>query len=120
MYVNDNTPNGLNGNAGDLLNFASGGPANCCGFYQPSFSLVNSFKTDPATGLPLLETWNEFDVKNDQGIASTSPFTPYSGTLDPRLDYTVGRRADLLPGLGNHARGNLDCFTIKDGPIHPH
>ncbi len=104
MSVNDNAPNGLNGNAGDLLNFASGGPANCCGFYQPSFSLVNSFKTDPATGLPLLETWNEFDVKNDQGIASTSPFTPYSGTLDPRLDYTVGRRGipyldwGIMPG----------------------
>ncbi len=92
MTVNDNAPNGLNGRAGDLLNFASSGPANCCGFNQPSFSLVNSFKTDPETGLPLLDTWNNEDVKNDQGIASSSPFTPYEGTLDPRLDYTAGRR----------------------------
>ena len=46
MSVNDNG-NGLNGNAGDVLNFASGGgPATCCGFNQPSFSLVNSYKTD--------------------------------------------------------------------------
>ncbi len=38
MSVNDNA-NGLNGNAGDVLNFASGGgPAGCCGFNQPSFS----------------------------------------------------------------------------------
>lgn len=104
MSVNDNAPDGLNGNAGDVLNFASGGPANCCGFYQPSFSLVNSFKTDPLTGLPLLDTWNNEDVKNDQGIASTSPFSPYTGTLDPRLDYTVGRRGipyldwGIMPG----------------------
>lgn len=103
MSVNDNS-SGYNGNAGDVLNFASGGPANCCGFYQPSFSLVNSFKTDPSTGLPLLDTWNDSDITNDQGIASTSPFTPYSGTLDPRLDYTAGRRGipyldwGIMPG----------------------
>jgi hypothetical protein len=103
MSVNDNG-SGLNGNAGDILNFFSGGPANCCGFYQPSFSLVNSFKTDAASGLPLLDTWNDSDVTNDQGIASTSAFTPYSGTLDPRLDYTTGRRGipyldwGIMPG----------------------
>ncbi|HEX8040520.1 MAG TPA: RagB/SusD family nutrient uptake outer membrane protein, partial [Chryseosolibacter sp.] len=103
MSVNDNS-SGYNGNAGDVLNFASGGPANCCGFYQPSFSLVNSFKTDPSTGLPLLDNWNDSDITNDQGIASTSPFTPYSGTLDPRLDYTAGRRGipyldwGIMPG----------------------
>jgi hypothetical protein len=91
MTVHDNA-NGANGNAGDVLNFGSGGPATCCGFYQPSFSLVNSFKTDPLTGLPLLDTWNDSDVKNDQGIASDAPFTPYTGTLDARLDYTAGRR----------------------------
>lgn len=104
MSVNDNAVDGLNGRAGDLLNFASGGPANCCGFNQPSFSLVNSFKTDPVTGLPLLDTWNDMDITNDQGISSTSPFTPYDGTLDPRLDYTVGRRGvpyldwGIMPG----------------------
>jgi hypothetical protein len=103
MSVHDNA-DGANGNAGDVLNFASGGPSTCCGFYQPSFSLVNSFKTDPVTGLPLLDTWNDLDVKNDQGIASDAPFTPYTGTLDPRLDYTAGRRGipyldwGIMPG----------------------
>jgi starch-binding outer membrane protein, SusD/RagB family len=103
MSVNDNA-SGANGNAGDVLNFASGGPANCCGFYQPSFSLVNSYKTDAATGLPLLDTWNDSDITNDQGVASTSPFTPYAGTLDPRLDHTAGRRGipyldwGIMPG----------------------
>ncbi len=104
MSVNDNDPDGMNGRVGDLLNFASGGPANCCGFNQPSFSLVNSFKTDPVTGLPLLDTWNDSDVTNDQGIPSSDPFTAYDGTLDPRLDYTAGRRGipyldwGIMPG----------------------
>jgi hypothetical protein len=81
-----------NGNPGDILNFPVGGPTTCCGFYQPSFSLVNSYKTDASTGLPLLDTWNESNITNDQGISSTEPFTPYTGSLDPRLDFTVGRR----------------------------
>lgn len=103
MSVNDNA-DGANGNVGDVLNFSSGGPANCCGFYQPSFSLVNSFKTDPVTGLPLLDTWNNSDITNDQGVPSDAPFTPYTGTLDPRLDYTTGRRGipyldwGIMPG----------------------
>lgn len=91
MTVQDGAK-GQNGNIGDLLNFPYGGPATCCGFYQPSFSLVNSYKTDPATGLPLLNTWNDADMTNDQNLSSDDPFTPYTGTVDPRLDFTVGRR----------------------------
>jgi|SRR5665647_532191 len=104
MTVNDGS-GGANSNVGDILNFPYGGQTNCCGFYQPTFSLVNSFKTDPLTGLPLLNTWNDSDVKNDQGIASTEPFTPYTGTLDPRLDWTAGRRGipfldwGIMPGM---------------------
>ena len=90
MSVHDGS-NGFNGNAGDALNNPVGGPTTCCGFNQPSFSLVNSFKTD-ANGLPLLDTWNDNDVTNDQGLSATDPFTPYQGNLDPRLDWTVGRR----------------------------
>lgn len=103
MSVNDNS-GGANGDAGDLLNYPQGGPGSCCIFYQPSFSLVNSFKTDPGTGLPLLDSWNDENMKSDQGIASNEPFTPYTGTVDSRLDYTVGRRGipyldwGIMPG----------------------
>lgn len=103
MSVQSGT-NGSNGNAGDVLTMPIGGPSSCCGFYQPSFSLVNSFQTDPATGLPLIDTFNNVAVKNDQGILSSEPFTPSEQTLDPRLDYTVGRRGipyldwGLMPG----------------------
>ncbi len=75
------------------------GPGNCCGFFQPSFTFVNSFRTD-AIGLPLLDnSYNAPDnqVKNDFGLESEDPFSPDNGPLDPRLDHTTGRRG--LPYL---------------------
>lgn len=80
-------------------NTGPSGPGNCCGFYQPSFSFVNSFRTD-ANGLPLLdESYNTGanQVKNDMGLETSDSFTPDSGNLDPRVDHTAGRRG--LPYL---------------------
>lgn len=101
MSVKDGA-NGANGNTANGEGYAGpyGGPYPSFGFYQPSFSLVNSFKTDPQTGLPLIETFNNSDIKNDQGLASTDPFTPYTGTVDSRLDWTVGRRGIPLLDWG--------------------
>lgn len=102
--VNDGA-DGENGNYGDVLNFPyTGGPGECCGFFQPSQELVNSFRTD-ANGLPLLDgSYNSAanQVKNDQGIPSDQPFTPDAGRLDPRLDHTVGRRGIPYLDWGNH------------------
>ncbi len=105
MSVNDGA-NAGNANAGDVLNFPyNGGPGTCCGFYQPSYSLVNAYKTDPITGLPDPVHYNDVDMKNDEGLKSKDPFTPYAGTVDPRLDWTVGRRGipylDWGPDPGN-------------------
>ncbi|MEO5997488.1 MAG: RagB/SusD family nutrient uptake outer membrane protein [Chitinophagaceae bacterium] len=83
---------GANGNQGDVLNQPLTAGATGGGALQPSFSLVNSFKTDAVTGLPLLDTYNETDMTNDQGLKASDPFTPYTGTVDPRLDNTVARR----------------------------
>lgn len=50
-------------------------------FFYGSQNLVNAFRTNPATGLPYLDgTFNDVDVTEN-----------YDGTLDPRLDFTVGR-----------------------------
>jgi len=93
-----NTGSVLNANPEFDLNFpyntGPAGPGNCCGFFQPSFTFVNAFRTD-ANGLPLLDkTYNGAanEVKNDMGVASGAAFTPDAGNLDPRLDHTVGRR----------------------------
>jgi hypothetical protein len=90
-----------NGNQGGTLNYQ--GPNGwCCGFYQPTQDLVNTFQT--SGGLPLLDTYNQTDVANDAGIESGAPFTMHTGPLDPRVDYTAGRRGinynnwDINPG----------------------
>jgi hypothetical protein len=106
MAVGDNS-GGANGNPGDILNFPAAGPATCCGFYQPSFSLVDAFKTSATTGLPLLD--GSFDntlLASDQGVdANSVTYFPDSVTpLDARLDWTAGRRGipfldwGIMPG----------------------
>ncbi len=100
--VNDGGQGIWNGSTGNRLNhpYAADAPGGgCCGFFQPSQNLVNAFKTD-ATGLPLLDTFNDVDVINDQDIPSDQPFTPYTGNIDPRLDWTVGRRGIEYLGWG--------------------
>ncbi|MBR9855881.1 MAG: RagB/SusD family nutrient uptake outer membrane protein [Algicola sp.] len=100
--VNDGGDGYINGNRGNRLNhpYSNDAPGGgCCGFFQPSQNLVNAFKTD-ANGLPLLDTFNDVDVTNDQGIPSEDPFDPYTGNLDPRLDWTVGRRGIEYLGWG--------------------
>ncbi|MBN3584290.1 RagB/SusD family nutrient uptake outer membrane protein [Algoriphagus aestuarii] len=90
-----NTGSVNNANPEFDLNFPyNGGPGGCCGFFQPSFSFVNSFRTN-ANGLPLIDgSYNDpsNSVKTDMGLQSDAPFTPDAGNLDPRLDHTVGRR----------------------------
>lgn len=94
MYSVNDGAGGANGNqsSGDGNAGPYGGPFPSYGFYQPSFNLVNSYKTDATTGLPMIATFNNTDVKHDLGVLSSAPFTPYEGTLDSRLDWTVGRR----------------------------
>ena len=111
--------NGLNGNGGNVLNFPSAGPATCCGFFQPSFSFVNAFKTDAVTGLPLLDTYNNSDITNDQGVEADAPFTPYTGTLDPRLDWSAGRRGIPYLDWGIHPGKAWARDQDDGGPYSP-
>jgi starch-binding outer membrane protein, SusD/RagB family len=116
--VNEGTE-GDNGNIGDVLNYPhSGGPGGCCGFHQPSQNLVNAFRTD-ANGLPLLDTYNDQDVKNDQGVSSLDPFTPSTESLDPRLDWTVGRRGIPYLDWGNHPGASWIRAQSYGGPYSP-
>jgi hypothetical protein len=101
MSVNDGAQ-GSNGNIGDILNYPFGGGPNGWGFFQPSQWLVNHFKTDPVTGLPDFDHFNDLNVGNDEGIGSNDHFTPDAGTLDPRLDWTVGRRGVPYLDWGPH------------------
>jgi starch-binding outer membrane protein, SusD/RagB family len=91
--VNDGS-GGQNAGWGEILNFpykSGGSPGGCCGFFQPIQEYVNSFRT--SGGLPLLDnTYNSSPIKNDFGLTPADPFTEDAGPIDPRLDWSVGRR----------------------------
>nr|WKN37889.1 RagB/SusD family nutrient uptake outer membrane protein [Tunicatimonas sp. TK19036] len=85
-------------------NTGPSGPGECCGFFQPSFELVNSYRTN-AAGLPLLDgSYNSSSnaVKDDYGLLSTQAFTPDAGPLDPRLDHSIGRRGIMFLDWQKH------------------
>lgn len=120
-----NTGNVNNSNAYDDLNYpyntGAEGPGNCCGFFQPSFELVNSFRTD-AKGLPLLDGSYNSDaqaVKTDFKVASADPFTPDAGNLDPRLDHSVGRRGIQYLDWRDHPGKNWIRDQTYAGPYSP-
>jgi len=119
--VNDGS-GGVNANYDQVLNFPyNGGPGGCCGFFQPSMELANSYRTT-ALGLPLLDgSYNTGanQVKNDQGVASTAPFTPDAGNLDPRLDWTVGRRGIPYLDWGLHPGAVWIRDQGNGGPFAP-
>ncbi|HTI04531.1 MAG TPA: RagB/SusD family nutrient uptake outer membrane protein [Gemmatimonadales bacterium] len=96
--VNDGEPDGNNANYGERLNLPyAGSPFKCCGFHQPSQNLANAFRVDPVRGLPLMFTdsanWNNRD-------------STYVGrgadTLDPRIDWTIGRDSVPYKDWGMH------------------
>ena len=111
----------FNANSTGALNFPNPGPfGSCCGFYQPTQDLLNAFQTD-ADGLPLLDTYNQQDVASDYGVESAEPFTLHTGNLDPRVDYTVGRRGIDYNGYGEHIGKDWIRATFADisGPYLP-
>jgi hypothetical protein len=79
-----------NGNWGDLLNTPSATGGGGAGFFCPTQYFVNQFKTT-AAGLP---------AASPQNLQLMDPFaepgaTRYTGNIDVRLDWTVGR--DQVP-----------------------
>ncbi len=99
---------GDNANVGDMLGGLYGSaPANCCGFFNPSFDLVNSFRVT-SQGLPMLDgSFRTNPYKSDFGLTGSAKdnyTVDNTLAIDPRLDYTVGRRGvpyhdwGIMPG----------------------
>lgn len=119
--VNDGAPESDNGNWGDILNQPLTVEGQCCGFHKPSYDLVNAYQTD-VNGLPLLDTYQDSQIKNDYyptPVLSTEPFTPYDGPLDPRLDWTIGRRGIPYLDWGVHPGGSWMGVRDYGGPYSP-
>jgi len=118
--VNDGS-GGWNGGYGEVLNFpykSGESPGGCCGFFQPTQEFVNSFRT--SGGLPLLDcSYNSDPVISDQGLAPADPFTEDTGELDPRLDWSVGRRGISYWDWGEHTGSDWVRDQSFAGPYSP-
>lgn len=102
-----------NGNYGDILNFPyNGGPGACCGFYNPSQDLANAYKTD-LNGLPFL------DESYATGNNVSDPTAAYVGTLDPRIDWTMGRKGIPYLDWGAHPGDDWIRNPVNDGHFSP-
>lgn len=123
--ANDGDPGGDNANQGERLNMPNGGHFGCCGFNQPTQNLVNFFRVDPATGLPLSitnpATWNTndnnftaafFDANNVRQAPNLAP-------VDPRLDWTVGREGVPLKDWGLYTVPQYARDLANGGPYSP-
>ncbi|WOK05623.1 RagB/SusD family nutrient uptake outer membrane protein [Imperialibacter roseus] len=102
-------------------NTGANGPGNCCGFFAPTFELANHYRTD-ASGLPLFDrAFNSpaNEVKTDQGLQSDEAFTEDAGNLDPRIDFTIGRRG--IPYLDWQEHPGFDWIRnqANAGPYSP-
>lgn len=107
-----------NSNAGSRLNFPYNSPFLCCGFFQPTQNLVNSYRVD-ANGLPIFDTHNDEMVTHDLSVESDEHFELYSGLLDPRLDWTVGRRGVPYLDWGPHPGIAWVRDPASGGPYSP-
>lgn len=119
--VNDGS-GGWNGGFGEVLNFpykSGASPGGCCGFHQPTQEYVNSFRVD-ASGLPIANyAYNQTPVVNDQGLTPSDPFTEDTGTFDPRLDWSVGRRGIPYLDWGDHTGQDWVRDQSYAGPYSP-
>ena len=117
---NDGTPYGKL-NQFSLLSYPVSPEYGCCGMHLPSQNLVNAFKTDPSTGLPLFDTYN--DNSAPQFYRGEDIDAHPEITVDPRLMHTVafvGRpyKYDVdynLPESGLREGGQYGYFhSIKE------
>ena len=126
-----NTGNVNNANGFDDLNYpyntGSDGPGNCCGFFQPSFSMANAYRVT-ADGFPLLGEQADGTpdyslaanaVKNDFGVSSSAAFTEDANPLDPRIDHTIGRRGIQYLDWIEHPGANWIRSQPYAGPYSP-
>jgi len=88
----------------------------CCAYSAPSFDLFNAFKVDE-NGLPLLDNYQDNLLTADYGILDTEPFTPTDHLLDPRVDWTIGRRGIPFLDWGPMSGSDWMLDQLNMGPF---
>ncbi|MFY0627103.1 MAG: RagB/SusD family nutrient uptake outer membrane protein [Reichenbachiella sp.] len=89
---------------------------NCCDYSGPSFDLFNAFKVD-ANGLPFLDTFQDDLLLEDFLVEFDADFTPTTELLDPRVDWTIGRRGVMFLDWGPYTGNNWPLDPIGMGPF---
>ncbi|HTJ13953.1 MAG TPA: RagB/SusD family nutrient uptake outer membrane protein, partial [Dinghuibacter sp.] len=117
MAANVGNGNISSANQGDMLCFPINSPFGCCGNFDPTLDLGNSYRTD-YNGLPYLDTYNQHPLATDLTLLSNQPFTPDTGYLDPRIDWTIGRRGLPFKDWGIEPGANWDLNRTVVGPYH--
>lgn len=96
-------------NMTSVLSYPMSDGYGCCGMHIPSQELVNAFKTDPATGLPQFDTFNN----PSEDIQSAADLK--GRTIDPRLLHTVA----ILDLPYKYKEGHIVDMTFpREGGIY--
>lgn len=119
--ANDGTNSTTNGNM--EIRGASGknpeapGMGRGSGFYTPSQWFADHFRVDEK-GLPYLDMYasNPKAIKNDDGLKSSDPFVPETAPVDPRLDWSLGRRGIPFLDYGVNPGANWVYTPVESGP----
>ena len=93
----------------------------CCGFWQPSFDLVDSYRVDD-DGLPFTDGSYRDPanrIASDLNVESADAFTVDGKPVDPRLDHGVGRRGIPYLDWGPHQGKAWIRDQAHGGPFSP-
>ena len=116
--ANDGADGSPNAGWGDALTFPHGvaGMGTCCGFFQPTHSLVSAYRVGD-DGLPLLDdTYTEDDILPYDPNTEEGEDIMYEGPVDPRLDHTVGRPGIPFLDWGIHLGDGWIRDVSNGGP----
>lgn len=124
--------NGNNANSDLQLNFIQGTePGTCCGFFQPTFEFVNSFRTTE-DGLPYLDgSYNDPSkaVKHDMGVGVSSEYLndkeykkdEFVSLYRNKIEYVY--KSKIESNKGNNPETNSSAWELKwnedQGPLDP-
>ena len=123
QFSADKEAYGMNSNLGEAPNTPAMWQVSSwfASWKQPTFNLVNAYKTTD-DGLPMLDDFNTVNMDNDLNLESWDWFVPYQGNVDPRLDWTVGRRGvpylDYNYGVPNPGKDWINSHSFG-GPYLP-
>lgn len=88
----------------------------CCDYQKPSFDLFNAFKVD-SDGLPMFDTFRDNLDLHDQDITFDQDYDLPTFTLDPRVDWTLGRRGVPYLDWGVHRGSSWAWRQDEMGPF---